>query len=602
MPTRPLRSSTADAPATAAAPVHDRCTAYARAVVSGKILAGPWVRASCQRHLNDLRDGPKRGLRWSVEHAHRAWRYFEEILKLNGGQFEGKPFILLDWQAFIVGSLFGWLKADGYRRFSLAYIETAKGSGKSPLAAGIGLYMMSADRENRAEIYAAARTKDQAMVLFRDAVAMVKQSPLLADRLETSGGAGREWNIAYTKTGSWFRPISSEDGKSGPRPHCALLDEIHEHPDDSIIEMMQAGNKFRQQPLNFMITNSGASRTSVCWRYHEYAIKIATGQMQEDSFFSYICALDEGEDPFKDEKCWGKANPSLGITFGEDYLRKQVDRARGLPSKEGIVRRLHFCQWTDAVSDWIGVDLWKACEQDFNPEENRNLQCWLALDLASKRDHVSLTAIWERDPGQYDACNWYWTPEETLEERARTDSVPYEEWVKAQHMFAVEGRMVDKRHVALFVQQFCARHKVRALAFDQAQIDDFLQACKDIGMEAWIWSGDELEQEDGLMLVRHGQGFMGFNSKSMLWMPRSIGLLEEKIVNSAIRIKPNPVLRWNSASAVLESDPTGNRKWNKRKSTGRIDGIVTLSMAVGAADAKVGPLIFADDFEVTVWD
>lgn len=579
----------------------DRATDYARKVVAGELPAGPHVRAQCQRHLNDLKNAKRKGLAWSIEHAERAYQFFENILKLNGGQFEGKSFELLPWQAFIVGSLFGWLKSDGFRRFTLAYIETAKGSGKSPLAGGTGLYMMTADREPRAEIYAAARTKDQAQVLFRDAVAMVKQSPLLSDRLDLSGGAGREWNIAFVKTGSWFRPISSEDGKSGPRPHCALLDEIHEHTDDSIVEMMQAGTKFRRQPLIFMITNSGADRTGVCWRYHDMAIKVANGTIEDDSFFSYVCALDDGDDPFADESCWAKANPSLGITFTHEYLRKQVNRARGMPSKEGVVRRLHFCQWTDAISDWIGRDLWMACEEDFLVEANRNLPCWLSLDLASKRDLVSLSAVWKRPDGCFDHACWAWTPKDTLEERERQDNVPYHQWVTEGHIFAVSGRLVDKRHPALFVQEFCARHLVRAMAYDQAQIDDFKLACDDIGFETWVWQGDPHDFGDGLMLVRHGQGFMGFNSKAMLWMPRSISTLEERIIHRRVRFQPNPVLRWNSASAVLEADATGNRKWNKRKATGRIDHIVTTTMAVGIAELELGPVLIPEEFEVTVW-
>ncbi|EBK3761438.1 phage terminase small subunit P27 family, partial [Salmonella enterica] len=143
------------------------------------------------------------------------------------------------------------------------------------------------------------------------------------------GGAGKEWNLAFLQTGSFFRPISSDDGQSGPRPHCALIDEIHEHKNNQVVEMMRAGTKGRRQALIFMITNSGHDKTSVCYDYHEYGRKVAEGSVDDDSFFSFICSLDEGEDPFKDETCWKKANPSLGHTFTERYLREQVTQARG---------------------------------------------------------------------------------------------------------------------------------------------------------------------------------------------------------------------------------------------------------------------------------
>ena len=189
--------------------ISDRATAFARDVIDGRIMAGPDVRNACQRHLNDLKHGPARGLFWDLDSANRVMGYFEDVLCLNGGEYEGQAFRLLPWQAFILGSLFGWKGPDGFRRFRTGYIETAKGSGKSPLAAGIGLYGMTSDDEARAEIYAAATKKDQAMILFRDAVSMVDQSALLADRLEKSGRGEKVWNLAHYASGSFFRPISA---------------------------------------------------------------------------------------------------------------------------------------------------------------------------------------------------------------------------------------------------------------------------------------------------------------------------------------------------------------------------------------------------------
>ncbi|SFN23115.1 terminase large subunit domain-containing protein [Nitrosomonas communis] len=282
----------------------DPVTTYARNVISGKIIAGPHVRAACQRHLDDLEKAPQRGFFFDLEKVKRAIGFFEDVLRLNGGQYEGKPYVLLDWQKFIVGSLFGWVDNAGLRRFRVAYVETGKGSGKSPLAAGIGLYGLVADGEARAECYAAATKKDQAMILFRDAVAMVDQSPDLSKRIIKSGTGERVWNLAYHKTGSFFRPISSDDGQSGPRPHIGLADEIHEHKDNFVVEMLRAGTKSRLQALIFMITNSGSDRTGPGWQYHEFATRIAARQLENDSFFSYVCALDEGDDPLNDEQCW----------------------------------------------------------------------------------------------------------------------------------------------------------------------------------------------------------------------------------------------------------------------------------------------------------
>lgn len=351
----------------------DPCTEYARDVVAGRIIAGPHVRASCARHLRDLEFGPGRGLYWDAEEAEHRYGFFREGLELVTGDAV-KPFELEGWQKFVVGSLFGWKqKSDMTRRFRVAFVLTGKGSGKSPLAGGIGLTMLAADGEQAAEVYSAAADKEQAGILFRDAVSMAKRSPALRDEVKFSGGEGREFNIAYHETASYFKPVSSEStgkGKSGFRPHCVLLDEIHEHPTNSMVEFMRAGTKGRRQALIFMITNAGVDRTSVCFEYQQYGEKVAAGTVEDDSFFSYICAVDEDDDPFTDPvdpalgypKSWVKTNPSIGVTFAPRYLEEQVLSAKGMPSKESVVRRLNFCQWMDAADPWIDGDMWRACE------------------------------------------------------------------------------------------------------------------------------------------------------------------------------------------------------------------------------------------------
>ncbi len=594
----------------------DPATDYARGVVSGEIIAGPHVRDACARHLRDIEHGPARGLFWDTTAAGRVYRYFRTVLRLSGGDHEGKPFELHPSQAFIVGSIFGWKRADGTRRFRTVFIEEGKGNGKTPKAAGIGHYMTGADDEPRAETYAAATDKEQAGILFRDAVSMGKQSPGLMKRITFSGGDGREYNIAYLESGSFFRPISSESsgkGKSGFRPHCALLDEIHEHPTNAMVEFLRAGTKGRRQALIFMITNSGVDRTSVCFEYHTYACQVAAGDRQDDSFFGYVCALEDGtregypeEDPFTDPvdpelgypRSWLKANPLLGVTFKPSYLEEQVTAAKGMPSKESIVRRLNFCQWVDAASPWIDGDLWRACEVQDWKEPPSGRPCVLALDLSKKRDLTALACAWP-DGESFDAEVMFWTPAETLAERENADRAPYQMWVKGGHMEAVPGRSIDYAYVAKTVAGLTGSRTVSALAFDQWNIDDFQSALDKAGVDSWIaeWEPkterwvevDKKQPGEGLMLLRHGQGFSGGASDSTLWMPRSIGAIEDAVLKGRLRVKYNPVLRWNSASAVLASDATDNRKWEKRKSTGRIDGIVALSMAIGAATAAPTP-------------
>lgn len=544
----------------------DPATRYAVAVSAGEIVAGPHVREACRRHLADLRDGPKRGLRWDVEAAARALGFFRDVLRLNGGEFEGRPFIPLPEQQFIIGSLFGWKASDGYRRFRVAFILEGKGSGKSPLAAGIGLYMLVADGEPRAEVYAAAVKKDQAKVLFRDAVAMVEQSPELSARLTMSGGVDKH-NIAYIQGGSFFRPISSEDrgvGQSGPRPHCALLDEIHEHPTNAMVEFLRAGTKGRRQALIVMITNTGSDRRSPCGEYADYAEKVAAGAIEDDSFFSYVCALDEGDDPFKDRACWVKANPGLGVTITDKYLEEQVREARHLPSKQNIVLRLNFCQWTESVNTWIGREAWMACEAALDLSDYYGRLCYGGLDLSAKRDLTALALVFPGDDGTLDAFVEFWTPAETIGDREESDRAPYRLWRDEGHLLTTPGKTVDYGWVSRRMGEISADMDVGQVLFDRWRIDDLRRELDADGVD--------------VTLAECGQGFRD--------MAAAVEALEAAILNGNLRVNANPVLRWNVASAVLEEDAAGNRKFTKRRATGRIDGVVALAMAVKAASAE----------------
>ena len=543
----------------------DEATAYALAVADGRIVAGPHVRDACARHLRDLETGPARGLRWDVDAVERVLAFFREVLCLNGGQFEGLPFNPAGWQCFILGSLFGWRGSDGFRRFRVAYVETAKGSGKSPLAAGIGHYGLTADDEPRAEIYAAATKKDQAMVLFRDAVAMWQLSPELQYRLEPSGTGEKIWNLAYLARGAFFRPISADDGQSGPRPHIGLVDEVHEHRTNTVVEMMRAGTKSRRQALIFMITNSGRDRTSVCRDYHDYGAKVSAGLIEDDSFFAYVCANDEGDDPFLDESCWTKTNPSLQERDlpGLKYLREQVVQARGMPSKEATVRRLCFCEWTEDLSPWISAAVWLGARRDYDGTEIlRGRRVVGGLDLSSTTDLTALVLWVEPDaPGEpWRLVPYFWLPAEGLGAKADADRVPYPLWLQRGHIEVTPGAAVSRLAVARRLVEITSACSSVRIAYDRWRIADLR----------------EIAREHDLALpelVEYGQGYQS--------MAPAVEEFERRLMAGDVVHDGNPCLTWCAANTVLSVDDAGNRKPSKRKSSGRIDGIVAAVMGAG---------------------
>lgn len=536
---------------------------------SGETLAGPLVRAACKRHLGDLDNAAARGLHWDAEAATRIVNFFATVLRLPDGNHAGEPFVLEPWQAFVAGSLFGWRRGEGGpRRFRTAYVETGKGSGKSPLGAGLGLYMLTADGEWGAECYAAAVTRDQAKIPFRDAVRMMEASPALSKRLQKSGDRD-VFNLAYIDTGSFFRPISSEGrGLDGKRVHFALIDEVHEHPTDVVVEKITAGVKGRSQPLILEITNSGVDRTTICYQHHEYSQRVITGQVPDDEWFAYICALDEGDEPFEDESCWRKANPSLGRTIQLDYLRKQVREAKGMPAKQSLVRRLNFCQWVDAANPAIDGDLWRECEAEFDEDDLAGLECVGGLDLSGTRDMTALARLYE--PDSHDivhAVVEFWTPGDTLEERSRRDRVPYALWADEGHVIAPPGRNVDYGWVAQRISEIQAERGLRRIAYDPYRIKYLEHDLDECGVE--------------LELIPHGQGYFKA-AESGLWMPRSVEVLEDLIGKGRLRVRRNPALTYAAASAIHVADAKGNRVYDKRRSTGKIDGLVALAMSAGA--------------------
>jgi phage terminase large subunit-like protein len=554
--------------------------------------------------LADLKRARARGLYFDKAAAARAIGFFEEMLHLTGGQFEGEPFLLAPSQAFIVGSIFGWKRSDGTRRFRAAYIEEGKGNGKSPLAAGIGLYGLTADKEAAAEIYPLASHRDQAMVLFRDAVAMVKKSPKLSERLSFSGGEGREWNIAYLKTGSWMRPLTREANRtgSGPRPHMGLADEIHELTNRGALDMLEAGFKFRRQPLLLMITNSGTDRNSIAWEKHEHAVKVAAGNVDavtdptfigepiDDEFFSYVCALDEGDDPLEDRSCWIKANPLLGVILTEEYLAGVVRQAKALPGVLNSKLRLNFCVWTDAETAWMTRESLEPCIADFEIVEHHGKQVAISLDLSMSRDLTAMGAVVQTGEVEvevevagrtetvlkptYDGWVEAWTPKDTMAAREIRDKLPFSKWVAEGHLHAPVGSVISFIHVAQTLAGYDQDFDIKLVAYDRYAFKKFEETANTIGLDLPFVE----HPQAGL---RKGAPIEGTDVR--LWMPESLRELESAILEGRLRVKRNPVLISAMMSAVNDGDKWGNRWLAKERSANKIDAAVALAMAMGGA-------------------
>lgn len=580
----------------------DPTSQYADDVLAGRIVAGELQIAAAERHLRDLKDGGKRGLVWRPEKAAHALGFPPAILSVTAGLAEGRPFTLLPWQVFCTGSLFGWRKESGRMRFRSGWVETGKGQAKSPWMAAIGLYMGGFYGVRRAEVYSIGQDRATANVLFKDAVAMCRANIPGADEDEEDSLVTREeviirgegdnaWKIEFPSMGSKFQSLANGDAISGPRPVLVAADEIHEFKSNTSIETWKrAIAKMPGDALMLLGTNTPASSQIVGTDYSEFYQKIARCEIEDDEAFAFIARVDKADwdNVFDNENCWPKALPALGTTFPIENIRGEVNTAKVLLSTAFSVKRLYMGIPIGATDFWIAEEAWSEVQGKVDEAKLKGRRCWLSLDLSQKNDLTALTVTWEGDDGKLYCKTYYWTTQERLKERGLADNAPYEQWVGQGHMVAVPGAVIDKTWVAARVQEICASNKVEFMAFDVAGMADFIAACDQIGFPVWKYKGPDEPAGTGLKMVSHAQGTRVVFEDKQLTMPRSIEKLEDQILHSKIVIDASPVTYSCAANAALITDGQKNRAFDKARSRGRIDGMVTIAMGVGSALNELG--------------
>lgn len=534
------------------APPH-RVHQYARNVLKGRIIVGPLVRLAAERHERDMKQAKAKGFVFDEDAADHAIGFIETWVRLPDTSDEDgnpKPFILQPWQAFIVGSIFGWRwVTSGHRRIRNIYVEIGKGNGKTPLWAAIGLYGLMMDGQKAPEIYAAANDRDQSMIMFRDAVRMVDASPELSKRIRKTG-IEHVTNLAYGL--GFFRPFSREQGaKSGTRPHMGLLDEVHEAPNADIINKVRAGTKGNQDALIGEITNSGTDKTSVCYQHHEHSRRILEQTVTDDRWFAYVCTLDEGDDPLEDESCWLKVNPNLGVSIHREYLQDQVSAAKNIPAETNTVLRLNFCVWTQAHSRFLPAGAWLRCEGEMSDEQLRGLECYAGLDLGQSDDFSAFVLIWLLGDGRIYVRPHFWIPSSAIERPNRH----YDEWQRSGALEVVDGEVTDYGHVQEAVRQLCVRHGVRELAYDRRFAEQMAQNLRGFGVE----------------MVETPQGFQ---------LTEALRKLSDLVISGDIVQDGNRVMAWMSDNLTIKPGRNGQMMLDKDKAADKIDGFAALTFVL----------------------
>lgn len=553
----------------------DPVTAYARDVVSGKIPAGKLQVLACKRHLDDLKRfdsrpidaketwKPKTDFYWDLEFALGKLSFFPQLRHWRG-RIAGEPFELMGWQTFCTGSLFGWFKRDETYRFETAMISVPKKSGKSLWVGAVGLLRGFYDDENGSEVYSIATTKDQADIVWQEAANLAKKSthPKLK-RLDVSTTKPHvHHNIHDRTTQSKFEPLSADrDSGDGVNPYCLIADELHRYKSADLLNMLQESMASRRNRLTIEITTAGWDRTSICYEHDQYSQKVLERTVENETWFAFICrADDEDKENWTDPKVWAKANPSYGVAIQESRVQTAAQLAAELPSKLNDFLRYRLNIWTEQSERAIEIERWvKSGEGTPAMATLRGKKCFGGLDLASNKDLCAFLLIF---PTLADvvALAWFWCPEAGILKRSKDDRVPYDHWVKANLIKATPGDTADHRVIKADILKIAQFFDLQMLAFDPHNAGNLPHEL-----------ADELG-EDRLTTFYQGHGNMAAPVKE----------IERLYLDEKLKHGNNPVLNWMANNAAFRVNEYNEKRFDKLKSTEKIDGMVALAMAIGA--------------------
>ncbi|WP_195612698.1 terminase large subunit [[Clostridium] symbiosum] len=484
---------------------------------------------------------------------------FINCLKHTKGRWRGQPFELLPWQEKIIRDVFGTVKENGYRQYNTAYVEIPKKNGKSELAAGVALYMTCGDNEWGAEVYGCASDRQQASIVFDVAVDMVDQCPALKKRVKPVMSVKR---LVYQPTNSFYQVLSAEAyTKHGLNVHAVIFDELHSQPNRELFDVMTKGSgDARTQPLFFLITTAGTNRHSVCFEQHQKAEDIILGRKIDDTFYPVIYGASD-EDDWTSEKVWYDANPSLGYTIDIEKVRNACMSAMDNPAEENIFRQLRLNQWVKQSTRWMQMEKWDACGFPVDERELLGRECFGGLDLSSTTDITALVLVFppRAENEKYILLPYFWIPEENMRLRVRRDHVPYDVWEQQGFLKTTEGNVIHYGFIERFIEELGTRYNIREIAFDR-------------------WGAVQMVQNlegFGFTVVPFGQGFKDMSPPSKELMKLT---LEQRLAHGG-----HPVLRWMMDNIFVRTDPAGNIKPDKEKSTEKIDGAVATVMALDRA-------------------
>ncbi len=439
---------------------------YAAGVLDGSVPACSWTRHACDRFQRDQARATK-GWKFALDAGAAAHACaFAETFEHVEGEWaaRGERLKLEPWQVFIFVNVFGWLKvATGFRRFSTVYVEVPRKNGKSAMVAPIALYCLALDNEAGARVYSAATKAKQARIVFDVARQMAVRNAAFRDRCGVKVQQHKVLGDALCE----FVPLEAQK-LDGLNVHCAIVDEVHEHPDSRVVDALDQARGARRQSLLFMITTAGSDVGGVCYRQRDYLCKILDPDLpvDDEAFFGVIYSADDGDDIF-DEATWWKANPNLGVSKSLDYMRDQANKAKASPPERGAFMRKHLDVWTQVGATAFDVDGWKRGQRLLDRADFQGAGGVLGVDLAQKDDLVSV--VWSNWITGADGTRELVALADHFASRAAVDAPGNEHlrgWADRGLIRVTPGVLIDFEEVENLILERAFFHGVSETAFD----------------------------------------------------------------------------------------------------------------------------------------
>lgn len=531
---------------------------YMSGVLDGSVPACSFVKQAVQRQLNDLkRWGAEGGDYYFDEKEASRPCWFIENLTHTKGELAGRAIHLEPWQCFLLTTLFGWKAKAGNRRFRSAYVEVARGNGKSTLLSGIGLFCLCADHEPGAEVYSFATTREQAKIVFGDAQTMARGNRALQEAygLEVTAHA-----LYVPATNSTFQAKSAEGSTlDGLNTHLAIIDELHAHKKRDVFDVVETSLGKRRNSLMVSITTAGVDRTGICYEQRTLVTKILSGSLQDESYFGIIYTLDPDDD-WKSDEALAKANPNWGVSVRPEVIRALQAKAIATPSAENNFKTKHLDVWCNADVGWMDMKAWDACadesldESDFDGEP-----CWLGLDLASTSDMTAKVKIFQRKidgASHYYLFGDYWLPRTAIERGVNSQ---YQGWEYLGYLHVCEGPVTDFAEIRDSILEDCGRYSVQSVAYDPFQA---VQLSKELS-------------DDGVPMVLCKQTVANLSDPMKQF--------QALVLDHRLHFNGDPVLTWMVSNVVCHVDVKENIYPRKDAPENKIDGVVAGIMALSRA-------------------